>query len=138
MEEKELESGRELAEAKADYTWWYSISSLYPQRDTPTSLLSNIALETLESAQVTECCQRLQTCREICRNSYNDIIWTDKFLPKPCMPGARFSNKSNLFMLSMKTLQPKFTNRSGNQGVSSFGLPSALIWQTASTLGETL
>lgn len=32
MEEKELESGREPAGAKADYTWWYSISSLYPQR----------------------------------------------------------------------------------------------------------
>lgn len=32
MGERELESGRELAEAKADYTWWYSISSLYPQR----------------------------------------------------------------------------------------------------------
>lgn len=25
---------RELAKAKADYTWWYSISSLYPQRHT--------------------------------------------------------------------------------------------------------
>lgn len=39
MEEKELESGRELAEAKADHTWWYSISSLYPQRHAHESAL---------------------------------------------------------------------------------------------------
>lgn len=37
MEGKDLESGRELGRSKADYTWWYSVSSLYslgPQRHT--------------------------------------------------------------------------------------------------------
>lgn len=82
MRGKELESGRELAEAKADYTFGGAASHHYIRKGTPVDFGACRGYLTQPRTS--------SVARDVSEWSRSDIVETDGFLPKSGTPAARF------------------------------------------------